>query len=461
MKRFTHLFENLRATMMFACLMLTTLSVNAVDLEESAYVDSYLGNAEAVYAEPGKPFEFYITLSNLGDAAIESFTYGVELEGMETQSNSVTLLQPLASGVIRYIGIKAIAPESANGTTMDGQVRITSINGNDISMKSATFSLTLKSFAPKKRSLVEDYTGTWCGYCPRGWVAMEEISRDFPGEMLKIAYHFGDPMDVPTSMDPIEVTGYPTMQMNRTSYYAYYIPYFAIEAMNTPAEAEVEVTDAAWSDETYSTATCQASIRFNQDIASGEYKVELALIEDSLKDITGGWYQTTYYSEYDSGEWDDPLWDIFTSVNSQLLDGYYVPELTFNDVCLANTLADEQFDAYLPAAAAGEEILVQYTFAQVDSIRGYYDDLLLRHPGLCRIAVIVTRTDDGSFVNCAWLDMEGAANMPSGLQMVTPDAETASTEVYTLSGMRVNSRDLAPGIYIVRRGGAVRKIQIK
>jgi hypothetical protein len=124
-------------------------------------------------------------------------------------------------------------------------------------------------------------------------------------------------------------------------------------------------------------------------------------------------------------------------------------------------LADEQFDAYLPAAAAGEEILVQYTFAQVDSIRGYYDDLLLRHPGLCRIAVIVTRTDDGSFVNCAWLDMEGAANMPSGLQMVTPDAETASTEVYTLSGMRVNSRDLAPGIYIVRRGGAVRKIQIK
>jgi hypothetical protein len=51
--------------------------------------------------------------------------------------------------------------------------------------------------------------------------------------------------------------------------------------------------------------------------------------------------------------------------------------------------------------------------------------------------------------------------MPSGLQMVTSDAETASTEVYTLSGMRVNSRDLAPGIYIVRRGGAVRKIQIK
>ena len=44
--------------------------------------------------------------------------------------------------------------------------------------------------------VAEEGTGTWCGYCVRGIVALEEMNKKYPDNFIGIAIHSGDPMAV-------------------------------------------------------------------------------------------------------------------------------------------------------------------------------------------------------------------------------------------------------------------------
>lgn len=44
--------------------------------------------------------------------------------------------------------------------------------------------------------LIEEGTGTWCGYCPRGAVAMDYMDQNHPTTFAGVAVHNGDPMTV-------------------------------------------------------------------------------------------------------------------------------------------------------------------------------------------------------------------------------------------------------------------------
>ncbi len=48
--------------------------------------------------------------------------------------------------------------------------------------------------APNKLVIGEEATGTWCGWCPRGAVALNWMDKDYEGFWQGIAVHNGDPM---------------------------------------------------------------------------------------------------------------------------------------------------------------------------------------------------------------------------------------------------------------------------
>ena len=52
----------------------------------------------------------------------------------------------------------------------------------------------------KQYVLVEDYTGTWCGYCTRVSFAIEELKKQ-TNDAVVIAIHQGDPMQFVTSFN--------------------------------------------------------------------------------------------------------------------------------------------------------------------------------------------------------------------------------------------------------------------
>ena len=74
----------------------------------------------------------------------------------------------------------------------------------------------------KQYVLVEDYTGTWCGYCTRVSFAIEELKKQ-TNDAVVIAIHQGDPMQFPleaTLRSHFGVTGFPTAFVDRKARWA-------------------------------------------------------------------------------------------------------------------------------------------------------------------------------------------------------------------------------------------------
>jgi len=49
---------------------------------------------------------------------------------------------------------------------------------------------------PDKKVWIEEATGTWCGWCPRGEVYLKMLSEKYPDNLVLVAVHKDDPMEV-------------------------------------------------------------------------------------------------------------------------------------------------------------------------------------------------------------------------------------------------------------------------
>ncbi len=74
----------------------------------------------------------------------------------------------------------------------------------------------------QKRVLIEDFTGTWCGWCPRVAYAIDQELLA-TSKVVPVAIHqksgSTDPFDFPAAiplLQQIQLTGYPTGMLNRT-----------------------------------------------------------------------------------------------------------------------------------------------------------------------------------------------------------------------------------------------------
>ena len=73
--------------------------------------------------------------------------------------------------------------------------------------------------APGKIVVGEEGTGTWCGWCPRGAVAMNWMDEKYYGYWQGIAVHNGDPMvntDYDVGLGGL-TSGYPSGLVDRGS----------------------------------------------------------------------------------------------------------------------------------------------------------------------------------------------------------------------------------------------------
>jgi hypothetical protein len=164
---------------------------------------------------------------------------------------------------------------------------------------------TASDAVPVHRPLIEEYTGTWCGYCVRGLAGMELLSLTFGDEFIGVAYHEGDAMEIMyTDEYPNDVYGFPTAFIERTTEVD---PLYGMgntsggivsvmrQFAALPTIAGIDVT-AQWTDENRTTIDVDVTSWFTTDDASGKYALEIMLIADDLHGSGSGWNQTNYYS---------------------------------------------------------------------------------------------------------------------------------------------------------------------
>ncbi len=90
----------------------------------------------------------------------------------------------------------------------------------------------------KKRVLIEDYTGTWCGNCPRVAYAIEQAMNQ-NDKIVPVAIHNGfDPYDfagiapLKDLISPNDALQLPQSRLNRTSMWTFPEPIYLSEAFN-------------------------------------------------------------------------------------------------------------------------------------------------------------------------------------------------------------------------------------
>lgn len=157
--------------------------------------------------------------------------------------------------------------------------------------------------------VAEEVTGTWCGYCVRGIVAMEQMRADHPDDYIGIAVHSGsanwpdymafDPADY---IDPLfqglGMSGYPHCTINRQKKYTgdpANIPSYYDQAKNGN-KPKVDIALTAEYDAELDQITAHANLFSCTDDAEADYHCVFVMIENEVRGRGIGFWQSNYYS---------------------------------------------------------------------------------------------------------------------------------------------------------------------
>lgn len=339
----------------------------------------------------------------------------------------------------------------------DLTVKVTKVNGveNTGDNIEATTKLVVTNLDIKHRAVVEEYTGTWCGYCPRGYVAMEYMAEKYPDDFIGLAYHGDDPMQGANVVFPSSTQGFPSAYVDRVGndidpYFGNYEVEMGIEQdwldrCNEPSPAAIEV-EAALSDD-LETVSVTSRTAFALSGVEG-FKVAYALLADGLTGTGTSWKQANNYRGYSSAL-DIDAWDQFFN------GGSYV-EVPFNDVVI---LAP---DSKGVAGSVPEEITVgewnehEYKFTLAEATSKLYRVSLVQAEWKLRVVAMLLNAE-GEIVNAA----KCSVSVPAGVNGVESTMDEA-VEVarYSLDGRLLSEPER--GVNLVKMSdGTVRKVMVK
>ena len=173
-------------------------------------------------AEEGIDYTHEGFIINNGLDAITSYDV-VMSDGTNSITKSYTGLDVQRNDFHKYKMDESVVVEGFKEYT----VTITNVNGDNTpdfngADNTATFLLNAYSaLNPDRGVLAEEATGTWCPWCPRGTVNMDELSKRFPSNFVGVAVHNADPMadaaydGALTTFDGF--SGFPSVVLERSS----------------------------------------------------------------------------------------------------------------------------------------------------------------------------------------------------------------------------------------------------
>jgi hypothetical protein len=141
-------------------------------------------------------------------------------------NNEVTLMAITKTGKdvtpeVRFIVNNV---EQIGNTITSSTVKTVTVQAKYKDKLSTPIEVKFSTFVPGyvKRALVEDYTGTWCGNCPRVTYGLEQIKLLYTDKVVEVAIHRGTPsQNEPYVFDAVileqlvQVSGYPSARINR------------------------------------------------------------------------------------------------------------------------------------------------------------------------------------------------------------------------------------------------------
>ncbi len=226
----------------------------------------------------GTPNE--MVLSGLNIAPFQTYTFTHTIPFIKTVADEYNV-----DVIVKNINTTATDVNPSNNTK---PIKISTIKNN-----------------PVRKVLIEEATGTWCGYCPRGIVAFEHMDTLVKDHtFIGIAVHTqgNDPMTVPEYENGINNAGHPTCNVDRLpEMHELDIPsnpflisnyYYDRQFVATP----VYVTQNISYDNTTRNVSIEANAEFRTKFSNEDLRFASIIVEDSLTGEEHIWDQANSYS---------------------------------------------------------------------------------------------------------------------------------------------------------------------
>ena len=263
-----------------------------------------------------EPFAVFFSILNTGLETITGADITCKVNGVEIPDAEITIYGNIASeedafrfipfGNPGYIYIDGLVSKTVGGNT---PIEITvnklkSDNSSGDFGKGVESQILVASTSYDKNVLVEEYTGTWCGWCPRGIVGMKYMEATY-GEkgFIGIAVHYRDDMMVESYRQLgayyYENVGLPTCSMNRTYQFdpsKETLEEYYLDAIQEKSPIKIDVV-ADYNEET-NVLTATSTTEFAFDKTNPPYAIAFVITENKV----GPYLQTNYFSGGKYGE---------------------------------------------------------------------------------------------------------------------------------------------------------------
>ena len=433
-------------------------------------------------------YPFYIT--NNSAKPITQLTYSISVDGVNGAEKSLDLsspIEPMETASIPYI--TAFEDDGVHSV----ELNISKVNGNTNINKhsSAEYSIIALEKSADRVSVVEEQTGTWCGWCPRGHVALDLLNKQLGDKVVTLAGHFAngesqvDPMNIlgdnitsqaeafadyggvamilssllgggglPGAMFDRVVAADPYVGANTTKGKNGTYEYGATDLVNllkeeNPSEADFSMT-ASWADDKNTDIKVDLTTTFNYNrFGSFPYGVAFVLSENGMTGKGATWKQLNYYSKLagvnGASDFNNP------DMAAWFKAGSYVSTTYDNVVVQAwNPLGDAAIVDKSKTDIDKGEVIPFSTTLKVNS------DLIQNYNNLTLSALLVN-LNSLAVVNAAKVVL---GNCAAGIEDVNSEANNNVVSRYNVNGMRINGAQ--KGLNIVKlANGKVVKMAVK
>ena len=236
-----------------------------------------------------------VSVMNLGLTSINSFDIDFNYNGQIITEN-INGLNLLTGGTYQVDFINNITLIAGSNPCISNIYNVNNVLYDDDNTDD-TITTQIISITPAQGKLVigEEATGTWCGWCPRGAVALNWMDKDYEGFWQGIAVHNNDPMedsDYDDGLYPFHSGSYPSGVVDRTN---------NIDPGNFKEdflqriiiEPNAVITNGAELDSNILKVSLTVNIK---NSINGNYKLACVLVEDSVTGNSSQYNQANSYS---------------------------------------------------------------------------------------------------------------------------------------------------------------------
>lgn len=433
-------------------------------------------------------YPFYIT--NNSAKPITQITYSISVDGVNGAEKSLDLSSPIESMETASLPFTtAFEDEGVHSV----ELNLSKVNGNTNINKqsSAAYSIIALEKSADRVSVVEEQTGTWCGWCPRGHVALDLLNKQLGDKVVTLAGHFTngesqvDPMNIlgdnitsqaeayadygwvamyvssmlggggfPGAMFDRVVAADPYVGANTTKGKNGTYEYGATDLVNllkegNPSEADFSMT-ASWADDKNTDIKVDLTTTFNYDrFGSFPYGVAFVLSENGMTGKGATWKQLNYFSKLagvnGASDFNNP------DMAAWFKAGSYVSTTYDNVVVQAwNPLGNAAIvDKSKTDVEKGEVIPFSATLKVNSDLIQNYNNLTL--------SALLINLNSLAVVNAAKVVL---GNCAAGIEDVNSEANNNVVSRYNVNGMRINGAQ--KGLNIVKlANGKVVKMAVK